>query len=262
MKRSLLLLLFLLDGVPAKANDWQKYYKSLGATDGLIKSKLPPESVPSTGSVESDVDSMWQRGFEAIGYTYFNTGNSSTADGVRLGKDLQARYVIIQTKLTSTSQANIPLTLPTTETSQTSGTVSTYGSSGSNFGNYSGTTITTGSTTTYIPITINHFDKSALFFMEMPKTGTGIRYRELTPDEMARLETRRAFVVVSVRDGSPAYNADILPGDLVTHIDDQAADADTWRSATRSPAPHKVRVLRRGQVRGLSLVVPPDWLPH
>jgi PDZ domain len=259
MKMLVLLAAFCV-GSPACANDWEKFYTNLNA-DGLIASSVPPEVTPSTGNVERDLEAMWRKGFVAIGYSSFNTGNSKTNDAVKLARKLRARFLIVSTQLTSSDTTTVPMTMPNTTTSQTNGTASVYGSGGYANGSYSGTTTTYGTQTTYIPVTVNRFDKNAVFFQEAPKSGTGIYTRELTPDEMIRLDTRRAFVVRFVRDASPAFNADVFPGDIVVSVNGQLADLETWNLAIRDNETLAVRILRNGQQREVKITIPADWKP-
>lgn len=250
-----------LIGTPVAANDWEKFYTSFGPTDTLLPSTVPPEVVPSTGDMEKDVEAMWRRGFVPIGQTSFNTGSSKTGDAVKLAKKLKARYLIVEVELASSQSSSVPLTLPTSNTSYSSGTASAYGSGGYASGTYSGTTTTSGTQTTYIPVTVNRFDKAAIYFMETPKYGAGIYPRDLTAQEIAQLETRRAIAVRFVRDGSPAYYADLLPGDIIIQVNGLPSDEPNWQAAIRSTEPLKVKVMRNGQSRELIVTIPDDWRP-
>ena len=255
------ILTLLTFALPAQANDWEKFYTPLGTTEQLIPSNVPPETVPSMGDLDRDVDAMWRRGYTLIGYSYFNTGNSKTQDASRFAAKLKARYLIVGTQLISSHTSSIPFTSPTTNTTYNNGTVNAYGSGGSAHGTYSGTSTTTGSQTTYIPITVNRFNKLAAYFMEVPKYGAGIIPRELTPEETQLVETRRAFAVRFVRDRSPAYNADLLPGDIIMTVNDQPADEANWQVAIRSGIPLKLKLIRHGQIKSLELTIPEDWRP-
>lgn len=247
---------------PAAANDWEKYYTSLGGTTGLIPSRFDPEIVRSTGDIERDMEMMFRRGYEAIGYTSFETGNAQTKDAFKLARRLTARYMILDIKLSSTDTMSLPFHRPTTSTSYSSGTVSGYGSSGRVTGTYSGTTTTHGSETTYVPFTVNRFSKFALFFMEIPKRGLGLSLRDLTNEQMAAVETRRAAAVKWVRDGSPGYKADIFPGDIILAVNGEPYDYDALIAATRQDQPFVITVFRNGQRRDISLTVPEDWRPR
>lgn len=241
------------------ANDWEKFYRPLGPTDTLIPSTSDPIVLPFDGNLEATLEFMWRKGFVAIGYTSFETGNSKTKDAVKFGKKIKARYIIISTNLTSTRTTSIPITTPTSTTSVSSGTVTAYGNGRQVTGNYSGSTTTYGNSTTYFPITLNRYKKEAIYFMEVPKSGTGIYTRELNAQEIKLVETRRAIAVRWVRDESPAYYADIIPGDIIIGVNDQPYSETTWKAAISSGNPIKVEIFRNGRVKLVSLVIPPDW---
>ena len=99
----------------------------------------------------------------------------------------------------------------------------------------------------------------AVYFREAPKIGTGIYARDLTPDEIKLHETRRAFAVRFVRDASPAYQADILPGDVILRVNGQAAESARWQAALQGPQPMKVELYRNGAMREIELTVSADW---
>jgi hypothetical protein len=159
----------LLSAASASANDWEKFYRPAVDPSLVIPSTVEAEQVPFTGNIEQDSDAMWRRGFIAIGYSYFNSANSKTKDAFRLAKKLKARFVAIATELTSSETRSVPITTPTTSTTFSSGTANVTGSRGSATGNYSGTSTTTGTQTTYFPMTVNRFDKLAIYYAEVPK---------------------------------------------------------------------------------------------
>ena len=168
---------------------------------------------------------------------------------------------MLQTQLASSRTAAIPWSTPTTSTTNSSGTATVYSNRGSATGTYSGTSTTYGSQTTFIPFTLNTFDKVAVYFKELPRRGSGISPRELNNEEMSALETRKGFVVRYVRDGSPAYHADILSGDIVTHLNDKPFEVSEWSSALAGKNPLKLTIVRKGQLRTISMMIPPDWRP-
>lgn len=245
----------------AHANDWEKFFRPIGKWPTAIAFNGEPEMMSTSGNSDADIEQMWRRGYAPIGFTSFETGNNKTDDAVRLAKKLHARYLVVSANLKSSTMTSIPLTLPNTTTSYTNGTANVYGSGGSASGTYSGTTTTYGTQTTYIPIRINRFSKTAIYFQELPKSGIGILMRELSAPEMQRLETRHAIAIRFVRDGSPAYTADIFPGDIITKINGQPADPDVLKAALTGPQPIALRIDRNGQQKDISVNVPPEWQP-
>lgn len=247
---------------PCKANDWEKFYRPVTPVGPVQPwTEGAPETLPASGSIEQEMDALWSQGFAPIGFTAFNSSNSQTKDAMRLAAKLKARYVIVFTQLTSSQTVELPLTTPTTSTSQTNGTVNVFGMGGSATGTYTGTTTTYGSRTTFIPILRNRYDKVAVFYQPVAARGTGVLPRPLTQQEVARFETQRAFVIRAVRQGSPAYEANLLPGDVVLYVNGKPADFPTWNSEipAANGGPVKLSVMRNGQAREIVLTVPPEW---
>ena len=245
---------------PVSANDWEKFYRPLPwATATVPSTAAEPQVVPSSGDADQDVEAMWRNGFAPIGVSNFNSPNSKTSDAIRFGRKLKAAYVMLNTRLESSRTSAIPWTSPTTSTSITSGSATVQGPGGFGTGTYSGTTTTQGSQTTYIPITVNRFEKIAVYFGAAPKVGLGVLTRDLNQEEVTRLETRRAIAVRFIRDGSPAYVSDILPGDIITHIDGKVFDSSALEAAFAANKPFRVTVVRKDASKELTVSIPSGW---
>jgi hypothetical protein len=240
----------------AAANDWQRFYTPFPNGDQFQKTLEKPEQVASTGNFERDVELMWHRGYGPIGLTHFTTNNGKTKDAVGFAKKLGARYVVVATQLVSSQQSYLPWTTPTTNYSTTNGTATVTGSGGTAYGSYSGTTTTSGTSTTYIPYTINRFEKAAIYFGKAPEGGTGTFGRALTKEEVALIESQRAFAIQYIRNGSPAYNANLLPGDIIAEVNGQPADETSWKTARAQSSTLRLKVYRNSQVREITLNVP------
>jgi len=251
----------LVIGSTSRANAWEDAFQRWPGSETLIPSTVDPEVMPMSADPEQDMERMWRMGYAPYGYSAFESGNGKTSDAVKFARKLKARYVFINAAVTSSQTSSIPIRTPNSTTSITTGTANVMGSGGMATGNYSGTTTTYGTQTTYIPVTVERFGKIAAYFGEVPKYGAGIMPRELTQEEVSRLETRRAFAVRFVRDGSPAYYADILPGDLITQVNGQPYDISAWREATKSDRPFSIHIIRNGQPRDITLTIPVEWRP-
>jgi hypothetical protein len=261
MRWSIAILMIAVLPVSAQANNWEKFYQPFSGVTTPIVSEHPPEFIPSTGDLDSDFEGMWKQGFGAIGYTSFESENDKTSDAERLAKKLKARFFITSVKIVSSSTTSIPFSMPTNTTSVTNGNVSVSGNGVRNSGTYNQTTTTYGTSTTYIPITSNRFSKMAVYFQEMPKLGSGIYPRDLTESEIRLYETRRAFAVRFVRDGSPAYMSDVLNGDIVLKVNGLPADATNWAAALRGNQPMKIQLIRNGKEKELEMNIPSEWKP-
>lgn len=164
---------------------------------------------------------------------------------------------MLATQLSSSRTVNIPLTTPTTSTSNTNGNLSVSGTGGYGNANYSGTTTTYGSQTTYIPLTVNRFNKTAAYFAPMAKRGIGVMMRDAEPAEIARYETRHLGIVRAVRDGSPADKADILEGDVILSINGQPLTKEGYATAIVAGHPLALHLMRNGQPKDIT--VPQVW---
>jgi PDZ domain len=266
MLKRIILACALLASSEAQANDWEKFYQPFSASIVPLEQSPEPPSVDALSNPETDIARMYREGYRALGMTQFNSGSASTRDAIKLAIKLKASKVLITTSLSSSTTTSIPLTLPTKTTSTTNGTVSAYGSGGYANGRYSGTTTTNGTQTTYIPMTVNRFDKAAVFFAKLQHVGIGILVREMTDGERATFETNQAMIVVATRDGSPGYSADLLPGDVLTMADGQPISPARWsdllRRTTTVPVERvELEFIRRGERRKVTLQIPPDWQP-
>lgn len=243
----------------AIANAWEDNFVSWFPNDDYMRSEEETQRIASSGDLDTDIGTLYRQGYIPIGYTAFESGNDQTRDGERLGEKLGASHMVVGVNLESSRSSTIPLTLPSTTTSRTNGNASVFGSGGSASGTFNSTTTTTGTQTTYIPITRNRFTKFALYFAPEPKFGAGIYSRQISPEEMQELGTRFAIAVRFVRDYSPAYYADILPGDIILKINGKPADPNIWWSEILDSEPDMLEILRRGQTLTLPLLVPEEW---
>ncbi|MBK9589243.1 MAG: PDZ domain-containing protein [Sphingomonadales bacterium] len=259
MKAKLVAMLLALSASAALANDWEKFYRPFEGSGTTLPSSQDPEIVSADGDPGKTVETMWRRGYGPIGASEFNSPNAKTADAIRFAKKLKARYVVLETRLASSTTSTLPLTMPHTTTSVTNGNASVNGSGGYATGTYSGTTTTYGSQTTYIPITINRFDKLAVYFGEVPKFGLGIMSRELASDELALVQTNRAIAVRYVRDESPAFLADILPGDILTQFNGEPIDRAKLSQLVAPGNTLQIHLFRRGQQKDVQVKIPADW---
>jgi membrane-associated protease RseP (regulator of RpoE activity) len=219
----------LLSGC-ASTNDFAKFYTTAGATPPAVVAarRAAPPGTPQVAHVAQYDDSVAaayaRQAYVLIGSTAFTSGHQeSEQDAIDLGTKVGADLVLITSpQYQGSTTTNVPITTPTTTTSHTNGTATAYGSGApvTAFGN--ATTTTYGSETTYIPMTVNRTAYSAGYFVKLRYT-FGANFRDLTDSERQLLQTNRGAYVVTVVDNSPAYNSDILPGDIILAINGQAA---------------------------------------
>jgi hypothetical protein len=216
----------------ACASGYSQFYQPVqGATPQLIAATrlAPPPAVPTVeraappGSDSSSLmDAYAKRGYVIIGSSSFNTGRPESEDsavrqGAKVGADL---VLILNPRYTGSTTSAVPITVPTTSTSYSSGTATAYGRGGAVTAYGSGTTTTYGTATTMMPITVNRSDYGAVYFIKR-KWGFGALWRDLSDAERQELQSNRGVVIRLVVDGTPAFLADFLPGDIILAVDGQ-----------------------------------------
>jgi len=210
-------------------NNYANFYKAeTGATPDAIAAI---RAAPATGSPrvvpvatwDANIASAYARqGYVLIGFSEFTSGRPESDQdaisvGVQIGADL---VVILSPEYKGTVTANVPISMPTTTTSQTNGTATAYGPNGpvTAFGNSTMTTY--GSSTTYMPMTVQRSAYAAGYFIKKHYI-FGAMFRDLNDNERQQYQTNRGAYVSTVINDSPAYNADILPGDVILRINGQ-----------------------------------------
>jgi hypothetical protein len=213
------------------ASGYQQFYKPVqGATPERIAS-LRTGPAPAMPAVERSqprndpalIETYMRRGYSAIGYASFTSGRTESEDAaLRQAKEVGADLVLIfDPKYAGSTTTNVPITLPTTSTAYTTGTATAYGAGGTVTAHGNATTTTYGSTTSIIPITVNRSSYGAVFFIKQHYR-LGLIVRDLNNDERRALQTNKGVVVRVVVDGTPAFDADLLVGDIITSVDGEA----------------------------------------
>jgi membrane-associated protease RseP (regulator of RpoE activity) len=206
------------------ASGYQQFYKpATNITPEKIAAHRasPPPANPAVertqGSADpSFMDRYLRRAMIPIGYAKFTSSlQENEQAAIKQGHDVGADLVVIfDPKYVGSTTSNVPITMisPTAYSS------------------------------TIIPVTIDRSSYGAIYFVKQ-KTSLGIIYRDLTDDERSRLQTNKGLVARVIIDDSPAYEADMLVGDILTAID--------GRTISNGPAFDEMV----GSLRGRTVVV-------
>lgn len=258
---SLSLAVSLLLLVAGCASGYKQFYQpAKGATPLEIAAlrAAPPSITPiveHSQPVDDDGQSILKayakRSYVMIGQSAFNSGSQESEDSaVRQGQEVGADLVLIlNPKYTGSVTSIIPITTPTTNTSYSSGSATAYGPGGPVTAYGTGTTTTYGSTTNFVPVTVHRSDYAAIFFVKR-RVSLGAFTRELNDAERQEFQSNKGAVVHLVVDGSPAFDADILVGDVIMAIDGKSVSSTkTLQALLREHAGKliAVSIVRRGQ---------------
>ncbi|HMI82806.1 MAG TPA: PDZ domain-containing protein [Polyangiaceae bacterium] len=210
------------------ASGYQTFYTpAAGATPAAIaanRASAPPATPTLERSAPGDAESMLanykKRGYVMVGHSMFNSGtNESEASALKQGQAIGADLVlVINPQYRGSVTSNIPITTPTSTTSYTAGSATAYGPAGPVTAYGSASTTTYGNKTTYMPMTVHRSDYGAIYFVKQRFT-LGAFVRDLNDGERQELQTNQGVVVLTIVDDTPAFRADILPGDVIAAID-------------------------------------------
>ncbi len=215
MKKSILFLTLL---VTACVNPYAKFYSGMenAKTHPNYIHSTEPIKIYSSNDLKRDYNELRRKGYVLIGESGF-TGPANAVSKSQLLEHAQrvgAHIVLTSSEYSHTESGVAPLTLPTTNTSHTTGSATAYGRGGPVTAYGSSTTTTYGSQTTFIPYRVQHGQFRAVYFAKA-KQRVGLIPISLDDDTKRQLETNAGVRVEIVVEGSPAFNADILPGDIL-----------------------------------------------
>lgn len=213
---------FLIPGCAAPFSKY--YYDETGGVDITTSSRVmlsDEEPKLIRGSIEEE-DSLKMRedGFKRVGYSLFNGGNVDEKGAIIQAQKVHAAIVIIYSKYTGTESGVRTVVLPATQTSSTSFSGSTYGSGG--YSDFSGKaqTKTQGIKTTYIPYNVRRSDYLATYWVKGKRPKFGADFKDLTSEIKQEMGSNKGLLIDAVVKGSPAFQADILRGDVLRKIED------------------------------------------
>lgn len=220
-----LLIPLLLAGC---ASGYKQFYRPAQGINPELLASIRVAPAPAVPSVERAqpadsqvvLDAYAKRSYVMIGSSMFNSGRGESEDSaISQAQDVGADLVLIlNPRYTGSVTSAMPITTPTTSTSYSSGTAIAYGAGRPVTVYGSGTTTTYGSQTTYVPMTVHRSDYGAVFFVKR-RYLLGALPRDLNDSERRELQSNKGVVVRLVVDNTPAFNADILVGDIITAVD-------------------------------------------
>ena len=190
MRIFLLIFVFILAGcstTPEKPppNLFVEYYEQ--QFDGI----LPPTTIVETHSSENFnqenlIDQLLTEGYQTIGCSSWLGGKRNVNDAIAFAQEIGATYVIYLYKFVKNTT--------------------------SYFTTQSGITVPFGG---------DQYENEACFLINknIYKYAWGIYYEYLTTAEKTQYQTNRGLIVRSVVNNSPAFDADMIPGDIILEID-------------------------------------------
>lgn len=233
----------------------------------VVAQRLSPYSgrtqIYSTRDQQVDGDRLVRRGYLMLGQASFQgAGRVTDAMLMEQARKVGADIVLYANQYQGADQSAYPLLQyhpGQTTTTVASGTAnaSAMGTGGYAHatGSYTGvaTSTTSGTfSTTMVPITVHRYSHSATFWRKGRPSIFGVLL-EVIPDPMRReLQRNTGALVTVVIEDSPAFLANILPGDIVIGIDSLDVISPSQLIASLplfAGREVSVRILRAGEER-------------
>lgn len=217
--RRLLLLFTLL--MASCANPYVKFYR--GTKDARTWTNYIPSTAPvaiyGTSHFRRDIDALVRQGYYVVGESSFQANENSVSKRQLLdqAKKIGAEMVLLSTKYAGTVRGVMPLTIPQTSTTYSSGTATAYGNGGMATAYGSGMSTTYTNQTTMVPYAISRADFDAVYLAKI-RWSVGILAENLDEAAHQRLQTNAGVLVRVVVQNTPAFRADVLPGDIVLAV--------------------------------------------
>jgi len=185
------------------ASPFSKFYQDqtgdveITTSPNVVLSKEEPKLVRGTNQ-EEDALNMREAGYLVVGYSSFNAGNVDIQDAIDQAKDVHASVVIVYSEYTHTQSRVI---------SMRSGSV---------------------------PYHVRRGDYVATYWIKLKKSAIifGINLQDLTTELRQELGSNKGVLIRAVLKGSPAFQADVLRGDVLRRIGDiEIYDLETYHAA-------------------------------
>jgi len=189
-------------------------------SDNLTKQKEYPVEIVRSGSDPESLSRLRKNynreGYGEIGYSSFQASEVSDEQLIAQAREVKATVALLGVKYLRTNSGSMPLTLPNTQTSYHSGSLTGYGG----YGSYSGTSTTYGTTTTYIPYSVNRYEYAAVYLGKMKPLKLGVMWAKELPIHLKqKLGSNKGVLLEVVIKNGAAYDADILEGDVLIAAD-------------------------------------------
>lgn len=211
------------------SNPYARFYK--GNPDARAMLNYDPIAedlqIYSTNSFDKDVRDLVRRGYQPIGESSFNTGENAPEHQLReQAKKIGAHVALVSSQYTNTTSGAIPLSVPRVTNSYSNATATAYGSGGTVNAYGSGTTTTYGSETVMMPYSVARYDVGVVYLAKV-RSRVGIHPAPIDDAIRRRIQTNSGVLVDLVTEGTTAFQADILPGDVILAVGGDSIQSDT-----------------------------------
>lgn len=258
-----LFFLAVLSCTGCATNWYSKFYEDYRGPSETV-TPLPDGTSPVITHVEFEssaqkeaVKSLLRKNYRVIGQSGFYAAVATEEQLIKHAREIGAEVVLHSSRYMRTKSG--VMSVPQYNPGQTYQS-NFSGYSGGQYFYGSGTTRSSGSfSNQYVPYSVDLHEYTVLYLVKSKeKLRFGIRFRELNSSEKQRLESNKGVAIHVVVNGSPAYDANLLEGDLVTAIGGQSVtDSESLVSLLNEiPAGIvKFQIIRKGESKVIEIQV-------
>ena len=203
---------------------------------------------------QAGVQKLMSMGYAYLGYASFEAGAKDFGPQLHeKAKELGADVVLVGSSFARNVSGVMPLLNyqpGQVATTYSSGQVNanafnnrgTYAYGTANYSGQSTTTTPGTFSTNYVPYSVDRYTYGAGFFRKCSWT-FGASYAPLDANQRQKLQRNTGLVIIIVVDGTPAFLANILPGDILLTVDGEPiTTAENFRAQIDARAGKKVSI--------------------
>lgn len=248
---------------------YHPYIDAKKTSDVVLLAQGQEPEIYGTNDFERDIHILRSKYYLLVGYSAFNGKYEDKSNIIAQAQGIGATVVLITSKYTDTQTNTSTLFLPDNKTTYYSGTGSANTSYNSAYSGYLGNSTSnasySGTSTTYgtktVPITSHQrrYDQAAYFFVKSTKKHKyGVIPKDLTPELRKELRRNTGVLIDVVFEGTPAFNSNVLAGDVLIAIDGMSVhDKEQAGSVIKSLDPNApsavFTVIRNGKEKNITI---------
>lgn len=216
----------------------------------LLSSESP--KVYRYTDVRADDQGLMENNYVILGYASFSTPNLSVDALKEQGRKVGATVIMVTSKYAETVSISIPTMTfrPQTSTSSVSGDVNAV-------------VATTKETSEagYITYRIDRDDYLVTFWAKAKPPVFGAFFTELSLAMQLELNLNKGLLIKAVVDHSPAYEANVIPGDIVIQLNNVNVESVAqfqnliYQNAGRTVG---LRIIRKGEEKNIEVRMNPE----
>lgn len=200
----LLVLSFILF-LTGCASPVYKYFTPVDVTNAAEPVSCTTPQISAIKNINTEVQKVLVGRWVEVGYSSWDDEATDIQDDlIKKAKEINSCLVLVYRKQTGSEMEEMP--------------VSTYMPSpffgGGYYGGYGGY----GGYTSYEPYTVLLYQYEIFFLTKMDRFYTGLYVADLDNNARKMIQSNKGVIVTLVVNGTPAYNADIIPGDIITKV--------------------------------------------